>query len=319
MRILISLTLMFSLLTGAFAQQEEQYTQFMHYKLGLNPAYAGSSGGISFAGLVRSQWLGLEGAPETQLVSFSMPAWNQNIGLGANILRQTIGVTSNYSLEAAYSYRIRAPRGFINAGLQTSARMIRTDFSKLRGTQPIEEDPTVPGTIQSRLVPNFGAGLYYYTDNFYMGISVPRLLQNNIDLSDDGGTISREVRHAYLMTGFVVNLGGNTKLQPQTLFKYVKSAPFDADFNLSLIFFDRFVTGVSYRTGGSKERGVGESVSFMFSSQIGSKMMFGLSYDATLSDLRRYTSGTVEGVVRFFFAGKPLPGGDAVDDPLFFF
>ncbi len=301
-----------------FAQQEEQYTQFMHYKLGLNPAYAGSAGdGISFASLVRNQWAGLEGAPQTQLVSFSTIAWGENVGLGANILRQTIGVTSNYSLETAYSYRLPAPRGYLHLGLQASARMIRTDFSKLRGTQPIGQDPALPQTLQSRLVPNFGTGIYYYSDNFYLGISIPRLIQNNIDLSDDGGIISREVRHTYLMSGFIVPLADNIQLQPQALFKYVKGAPFDADINLSLIFMEKFIAGASYRIGGSKENGLGESVSLLFSALVAERMLVGFSYDATLSELRRYSNGSIEAVVRFFFAGKS--SSKSVEDPRFFF
>ena len=318
MRLFISLLALCCTFQGLFAQQEEQFTQFMHYKLGLNPAYAGSAGdGISFAGLVRNQWSGLDGAPQTQLVSFSTIAWGENVGLGANILRQTIGVTSNYSLETAYSYRIPAPRGYLHLGLQASARMIRTDFAKLRGTQPIGQDPALPQTLQSRLVPNFGAGAYYYTDNFYLGISVPRLIQNNIDLSDDGGTISREVRHTYLMGGFIVPLAENIQLQPQALFKYVQGAPFDADVNLSLIFMEKFITGASYRIGGSKENGLGESVSLLFSAMIAERMLLGFSYDATLSELRRYSNGSVEAVLRFFFAGKS--SSKIVEDPRFFF
>jgi type IX secretion system PorP/SprF family membrane protein len=319
MRFLTILLFWCCVLPSLFAQQEEQFTQFMHYKLGLNPAYAGAAGGISFAALTRNQWLGLNGAPQTQLVSFSMPAWGENVGLGANILRQTIGVSSNYSLETAYSYRIPAPRGYLNLGLQASARMIRTDFSKLNGTQPIEQDPVLPTTLQSRLVPNFGAGLYYYTDNFYMGVSVPRLIQNNIDLNDDGGIISREVRHTYLMTGFIVTLSDVIKLQPQALFKYVQGTPFDADINASLIFMDKFITGISYRTGGSKEKGLGESVSLMFSAQVAGRMLAGFSYDASLSELRRYSNGSLEVVLRFFLEGKAASPGTSVDDPRFFF
>jgi len=318
MRLFTSLLALLFTLEGLFAQQEEQFTQFMHYKLGLNPAYAGSAGdGISFASLVRNQWSGLEGAPQTQLVSFSTIAWGENVGLGANILRQTIGVTSNYSLETAYSYRIPAPRGYLHLGLQASARMIRTDFSKLRGTQPIGQDPALPQTLQSRLVPNFGAGAYYHSENFYLGISIPRLIQNNIDFSDDGGTISKEVRHTYLMSGFIVPLADNIKLQPQALFKYVQGTPFDADINLNFIFMDKIVTGASYRSGGSKENGLGESVSLLFSAMVAERMLLGFSYDATLSELRRYSNGSIEAVLRFFFAGKS--SSTNVEDPRFFF
>lgn len=319
LRILGLLLLLCGLSLPLQGQQEERYTQFMHNKLGINPGYAGSSGGISISSLVRNQWLGLDGAPETQLVSFSMPVWNENLGLGANVLRQTIGVTSNYSLETAYSYRIRAPRGYIHLGLQTSMRMIRTDFSRLRGTQPIEQDQAVPVNIQSKLVPNFGAGLYYEADNFYFGLSAPRLLKSNIDLSDDQGVISREVMHLYLMTGFLIRMNDNLSFQPQALFRYVEAAPFDADINLSLLILDRFSAGISYRLGGSRAKGPGESIALLLGAQVSEKLLFGISYDATLSELQRYTDGTVEGVLRFMFAGKSSKGSGNVDSPRYFF
>ncbi len=300
-------------------QQEERYTQFMLNKLSINPGCAGSSEGISISSLVRSQWIGFEGAPETQLVSFSMPLWNDNLGLGANIVRQTIGVSSNYALETAYSYRIRAPRGYVHLGLQASARMIRTDFTRLQGTQPVDIDQAVPANIQSKLVPNFGAGIYYDAENFYFGLSVPRLLQSNIDLSDDEGVIAREVLHLYLMTGFLLRINDNMSLQPQALFRYVKSAPLEADINLNLLLMEKFSAGVSYRPGGARSGSLGESLAFLVGLQLSEKLLFGISYDVTLSELKSYTDGTVEGVLRFMFAGKSSGGGKDVDSPRYFF
>ena len=297
------------------AQQEERYSQFMLNKLGINPAYAGAQGGVTVSSLVRSQWLGLEGAPETQLLSFSVPVWNQNIGLGANLARQTIGVSSNYSVETSYSYRLRAPRGYLHIGLQTSLRMLRTDFSRLKGTQPISQDQAVPSNIQSKLVPNFGVGLYYDAENFYIGLSTPRLLKSNIDLSDDQGPISREVQHLYFMTGFVIPMGENASLQPNILFRYVKSAPVEADINLTLIFLDQFSVGASYRPGGARDKGLGESISLLTSVQLSDKILFGIAYDMTLTELRNYTDGTVEGVLRFTMSGKSSNSGRSVDSP----
>ncbi|MEL7120919.1 MAG: type IX secretion system membrane protein PorP/SprF, partial [Bacteroidota bacterium] len=74
------------------AQQDAQFTQFMVYKLGYNPAYAGLDRAPTFTGLVRNQWLGFEGAPQSQLLSFNMPfGSSQRIGLGFTARRHTIG------------------------------------------------------------------------------------------------------------------------------------------------------------------------------------------------------------------------------------
>lgn len=309
-------------MTGAislWAQQETQYTQFMHYKLGLNPAYAGSSGSIELAGLVRNQWMGIEGSPQTQLLSFSLPLVNQRIGLGANILRKTIGVTNEYALETAYAYRIPVPRGYLGLGIQGSVRMLRIDYSQLQGTQPISQDGAVPVDMQSKLVPNFGAGLYYSGQTFYFGVSVPRLLNSNIDLADGDGTISRDVSHLYIMGGVELKAGEGLTLEPQLLLKLVSGAPLDLDINVMGHFESRFHTGLSYRLGGSAGTGFGESAALLIGADLTPNMQLGLAYDMTLSELRDFSSGSVEVMLRYLLQRKPASGEDTeTDSPRFF-
>lgn len=298
------------------AQQEEHFTQFMHFKLGYNPAYAGSNDAPALTLLSRNQWIGIEGAPQTQALSFNMPFANKKVGLGVNLLRQTIGIANNFSSDVVYAYRMRVARGYLAIGTQASVRLIRMDFSKVQGTQPIDTDSAVPVGMQSKWVPNFGAGLYYQTNNFFFGLSVPRLLQNNIDLADDEGVISREVRHFYLMAGAVIPLGEEVNLQPQMVFKYVNGAPFDADINVNVVFSNRLTTGVSYRLGGSGENSPGESASLILATQISDVAQFGLSYDLGLSALRNYNTGTIEAFLRFYFGGKS--SGGEFESPRFF-
>ena len=311
------ITIISLLLVGSvLAQQEEQYTHFMYNKLGFNPGFAGSDDGPCLTALARNQWIGLEGAPQTQLISFNTPLLNQRVGVGINILRQTIGVSENYTLDGAYAYRIQLGRGFMAMGLQASVRLLRVNFNELEGTQPIAADSAIPTGLQSKYVPNFGAGLYYQAQRFYLGFSVPRLLENNIDLADSGDVISRETRHAFFMGGLIIPLGEKVELQPQILLKYVAGAPFDGDVNLSFIFADRFRAGVSYRLGGPRESGVGEALSLLLGVQISDTLLFGLAYDATLTELRKYNSGTLEGVLRYCIGGRS--DSDDYVNPRFF-
>lgn len=302
-----------------FAQQEEQFTQFMHYKMGLNPGYAGSGGGIEVAGLVRNQWMGIEGSPQTQLLSFSTPMANNRVGLGANIIRNTIGVTSQYTIETSYAYRIPVPRGFLGIGVQASARVLRVDFAELSGTQPVELDEAVPANVQSKLVPNFGAGLYYSGENFYLGFSVPRMLTSNIDLSDGDGTISREVRHFYLMGGTSIPVSDGIALEPNVLVKWLVGAPLDMDINVTAVAANVFRFGVSYRLGGSTAEGIGESASFLVGAKIADQIDLGLAYDLTLSQLRDFNTGSFEVVARYFLQREARDDEEKkVDTPRFF-
>jgi len=301
-----------------FAQQEDQFTQFMHYKLGFNPAYAGSTGGTRITALARQQWIGIEGAPQSQLITFNMAALDsKRLGVGGSLVRHTIGVTDRYTLEGDYAYRFELGNGYMGMGLSASIRMIRINFDEVRATQPKETDSAIPIGYQSRYVPNFGAGIFYNTEDFYFGFSAPRLLQNSIDLADTGETLTKEAVHFYGMTGFVIPLkGDDIKMQPHLLLKYVAGAPFDADVNVSVTFMNKFTGGISYRIGGNKSNAFGESASAMFSAQVSKNILFGLAYDYTLSDLRDYNSGSAEIFVHYIIGGEEE--GEIFENPRFF-
>jgi len=308
--------LFFFLPALAFSQQEAHTTQFMYNKLGYNPGFAGTQEAPCVSAIYRNQWLGIEGAPQLQILSFNMPLLNQRVGVGANVVRQSIGVTELITFDGIYSYRIRLGRGYLGLGLQGSIRSLNIDFrdSRLRGTQPLDIDPAVPDINQSRFLFNFGAGAYYQGKNFYVGLSTPRLLPSNIDFAETEQQVSREVQHVYLMGGFSIDAGENVRFQPQTLIKFVPNAPIDADVNFSAIFSERYIAGVTYRMGGSSP-GIGESVDILLAAQISKTILLGLSYDITLSELRDYNTGSMEVLLRFCF-GKSE--GEDIVNPRFF-
>ena len=294
-------TCFFSLSWG---QQEDQYTQFMHYKMGLNPAYAGSNDGACISLLGRQQWIGFEGAPQSQLITFNMPLLNQRVGIGASIIRSAIGITEKYTAELVYAYRIRMGRGHLCMGLQGSVRLMQINFSDADPIQGGGVDQAIPPDLRSKYVPNFGAGIYYSGSSFFVGFSAPRLLENNIDLADSEDIISREVPHFYFMGGAIFPLGDNLEMQPQMLMKYVKGAPFDADVNINFIISDKFILGTSYRLGGSRATGVGEAISGLIGFEINNSLLFSISYDYTLSELQAYNNGSAEAVIRYCIGGK---------------
>lgn len=299
------------------AQQEQQYTQFMYNKLAINPGYAGSKDATCLTGVIRSQWLGLEGAPQTQMVSFNMPLLNKRVGVGLNLVRHSISIYKRFTGEATYSYRIRLGRGTLGIGVQGSIRGISADYGddRLASAQPLALDNSIPSTVQNKMVGNFGAGAYFNTPKYYVGFSAPRLLRNNIDFNDLGGVLAQEIPHLAIMGGILFDLNENLDIQPQLLIKYVDSAPLDADLNVSFIFKKLYMGGITYRTGGSSLSGAGESIDVMLGAHIIRDLFFGASYDITLSDLKNYSSGSVEGVLRYCFG---TPEGEEIINPRFF-
>lgn len=316
-RFYIFLSLLLLPLTQLMAQQEGQNTLFMYYRQGYNPGVAGTREVPCITAIYRNQWLGIEGAPTLQVLSFSIPALNQRVGIGGNLVRQTVGITQRITLDAIYAYRLRLGRGYLSMGLQGSIRRFSNDYTdpRLVATQGLDIDPSIPNLNQNKFLFNFGAGLFYQGEFFYLGLSAPRLLQNNIDFADSDIIVSREIQHFYFMGGGSIPLGENFDLQPQVLLKYVDNAPFDGDFNLSLRMLEKYIAGVTYRMGGSSAEGFGESIDVLLAAQLSSNFLLGVSYDITLSDLRDYNTGSFEVLLRYCF-GKSE--GEEYVNPRFF-
>lgn len=299
------------------AQQQPHNTQFMYYKLGYNPAFAGSQEAPCVSCIVREQWLGLKGAPSTQAITFNMPLMNERIGVGANIMRHSIGITTMYDVDAAYAYRIRLGRGMLGIGVQGSIRSLTNDFNETVATQSKPDDTTIPGNNENKFSFNFGAGLYFTSNRFYLGASAPRLLENSIDFNSNDNVVSREVQHIYLMSGYTATVNDDLKIRPQALFKYAENAPVDADINVNFLIQDKFLAGLTYRLGGNKiEDRIGESLDLIFGINITESLTFGFSYDFTLSDLRDYSSGSIEASVHYCF-GR-LSANSEFENPRFF-
>ncbi|EAY28129.1 PorP/SprF family type IX secretion system membrane protein [Microscilla marina] len=229
------------------AQQDVQFTQYMFNGLAINPAYAGSRDVFSVTGLFRKQWTGIEGAPVTQTLSGHLPLIKDRIGLGLTLVNDKIGITNNFSMIGSYAFRIRFNTGVLAMGIQAAITQFRANFTDVRfSVDPTSTDPAFDQNINKTL-PNFGTGLYYYTDRFYAGLSVPQLI--NWDLADGNISNARQSRHVFITAGYVFDVSPTVKIRPSLLAKYVSGAPFSIDINANVWLFDRFAVGGSYRIG----------------------------------------------------------------------
>lgn len=318
-KVVLALYLMISATFLAQAQQDQQFTQFMYNKLYYNPAYAGSNNAACGTILHRSQWTGFEGAPNAQLISYNMPLMNGRVGAGGNIFRQSIGIEQRISLDAAYAYRLPLAKGNLALGLQGSIRHRGINFSdsRLVGTTPLSQDAAIDVGYQAKFLANVGAGAYYNSEKFYVGISVPRIIRNNLSFSEaqNSNIANREVVHSYVMGGFIFALNSNIKIQPQTLIKIAPNAPVDGEANLNVIYQDKYTAGISYRAGGSTKVGIGESIDLLIAIQASEKIMLGFSYDYSLSELRNFNSGSFELGMRYCFKKSE---GEQFVNPRFF-
>lgn len=311
----LSILLFATTATVATAQQEQQYTQFMFNKMAWNPGFAGSYESPTLTAVYRGQWMGLEGAPQTQVVSYNQPLLGNRVGIGGNIAHRTIGINRTLSVDAAYSYRVALRQGTLGIGIQASIRNFRQNWldPRLKGSQDVGSDQAIPGETTSKTVPNFGLGLFYHAEKYFWGVSVPRLVGSNLDFAEQGSVLSREVQHLFVSGGWIFKPSEGIEVVPQILVKYAKAAPLDVDLNCNIFFQQKFLTGLSYRTGAGSSA-LGESLDMLFGLQANRKWYFGLSYDIGLTRLRKFNAGSVEALMRFYL--NPPDVGD-FDPPTF--
>jgi type IX secretion system PorP/SprF family membrane protein len=312
-----TLVLVLAALLPLQAQQEALISQFMFNRLYFNPGYAGSSGTPVATGLYRKQWIGLEGSPDLQLISFTMPLAQQRVGLGMNLTRQSIGITRQLTAEMSYAYRVPLGRGYLGAGLSGSVRYFAEDYldPRVKGTQDVGLDQAIPGALQSRYIPNFGAGLYYQAQDWYAGIGLPRMIESDIDFGEGTNPSARERRHFYAMGGYRAQLSPQLALHPQVLLRYVDGVPFDADIHMGLEVHDQFHAGVTYRLGGHLDRGTGESIDLILGFRLQKQLMLSVAYDITLSRIRSHQNGTFEVMLQYAIGRNKVA---TIDNPRFF-
>ncbi|MFN0037316.1 MAG: type IX secretion system membrane protein PorP/SprF [Saprospiraceae bacterium] len=297
----LSLSLL-ALALCASAQQEQMFTQFVFNKQAYNPGYVGSFVSPTLTAIYRNQWMGLDGAPKAMALSYTQPLLNNRVGIGGTIMRQSIGINTNLTFDIAYAYRIQLKRGTLAVGLQASMRNIRQNWADQRIIAIDKNDPSIPTDPKSKFVPNFGAGVYYnsYTDSWYAGIALPRIVSNSIDFSEFGNVLSREVQHINAMGGMKFDATDDFEVTPQVLLRYAIGAPFDAEMNVSALLYKKFYGGLTYRLGGDTNF-AGESIDAALGYQAIDQLFICLSYDIGLTRLRNHHSGSVEATVRWWF------------------
>lgn len=298
------------------AQQDAHYTQFMFNKLSINPGYVVAQDYACASCLHRSQWSGFEGAPTSQSFNLRVPFPKSNVGVGLSINRDVIGPSKSITTNLIYGYRIKFKDGNLGVGLQGSIKNYQVDFSNSNASR--EGDSAIGMDMSSQTFVNVGAGLYYYTPKYYIGISVPHIIKNDISLISsqlaNNSDFTKETLHSFLMTSVIFDISPQVKIKPALLLKYAKNAPFDMDINANLIFFDRFWAGMTYRIGGFQNNGLGESIDLILQYQINNHLRLGAAYDFALSDVRKYSSGTYEILLDYCLA----PRNKLLTNPRFF-
>lgn len=282
---------LFSLAFTVNAQQDAQYSLYQFNGLIINPGYAGSKEITSTTALYRHQWAGFEGAPRTMSIS-AHGLVREKYGLGIYLENDQIGVNNRTNIFASYAYRFMLSNGgIISAGVQAGLMSYNADFSSL----DTDEVDVVFAQDINKLQPNFGLGVHYYTDNYYVGLSAPHLLETKFN--DNNSVESFLNRHYLLTAGVLIPLNYNIILRPSFLMKTVPShAPVTMDVTLAAIFHDQFWVGLSHRFK--------DSFDLALQYELTSGIRFGYSYDFPISEINKVSSGSHELMLGYDFSKK---------------
>jgi type IX secretion system PorP/SprF family membrane protein len=277
----------------SYSQQDSQFTQYMYNTISINPAYAGSRESMNVFALHRTQWVGLEGAPTTNNVSINTPIKGSSVGLGVSILNDKIGPSDENNIAVDFSYHFQTSKRYKLAfGLKASANLLNVDFNKLTY---LTKDNSFDTNIDNKFSPNIGAGVYLYSNDTYVGLSVPSLLETqHFDKYAGNGAssyVARERMHYFFTAGHVFNLSGEVKFKPSLLTKVVQGAPLQVDLSANFLMNDKFVAGLAYRWSAA--------VSALVGFQANSSWFIGYGYDMETTKLAHYNSGSHEIFLRY--------------------
>ena len=275
-------------------QNDPMFTQYMFNEMYINPAYAGSRENVSVTGLMREQWVGLDGAPSTQTLSAHAPILGKKVGIGLTFLNETIGVSKRTGFNLNGAYRIPMDRNTLSFGLQLGMNSISENLLDLG----LASDNQFQLNTGKQLAPNFGFGTYYLAPKWYVGLSIPRMIQNRLDVTSGTGNVQNKLNvqdwHYFLTAGSIHSLATDVKLKPAIMLKAVNGAPMELDLSCNVLLRDFIWGGLAYRTG--------DALSFLAGAQLTKQLRLGYSYDFSTSELKDFNSGSHELMLGYDFS-----------------
>jgi type IX secretion system PorP/SprF family membrane protein len=270
------------------AQQEMRFTEYMFNLYQVNAAYAGSRETLSLAGIVRSQWTGLEGAPQMQSLTMNTPILTKNIGIGVMFRNESAGASSQTQFMGSFAYRFRLAKGKLSFGLSAGLLNNRFNWSKAEFKDP--SDQVQSSGVENTYTPTFDFAGYFYTNTFYLGFQIENLNQSQINILVDGE--SKNYIHSTFIIGKAFVLSKKVVFKPSALFRTTQAAQ-QLEVNASFLFNETLWAGITFRSD--------NELSLILEYNINQKLRFGYSFDYALDPVQSNSAGSHE-----FFVGYDI-------------
>lgn len=282
----------------AKSQQLPQYSQYILNDYVINPATAGVDNYFEAKTNYRSQWVGINEAPRTYILSVNGPLEHEKMGIGGYLFVDRTGPTQRTGFDLSYSYHVML-NDEINLSFSINAGILQYTVAGSEIRLENENDPSLLDNKMSKTMPDAGASFYLYHEDFFFGASAPQLLQNKIDFGDESVKMSgRLVNHYYLIGGYRYDINEQFELEPSFLMRFVKPVPMHYELSLRTIYDKMAWLGVSYRRN--------TAIALLAGYSFNESLTFGYSYDFIQTSINQYSSGTHEIMLSFRIANKSI-------------
>ena len=282
----VMIVIFLSTLNTVLAQQEAQFTQYMDNMLYYNPAYAGSRDMMNFTAMHRQQWAGYKGAPMSTTFAMHTPLRYESLGVGLSLLNDKVGPLNATWVNAdlSYSIRFKNNKARLSFGVKGGINVLNGDLAALVKQNNADNDLNY--RYQSQVKPNIGAGIYYHSKHWFVGVAVPKIIDNSNDANSVANIEYVAQRHYYLTVGGYIQANRMLKLRPSAMLKVTENAPIALDLNWSFIFYDKLWLGANYR--------LKESAGIFVQYQISNQFKVGYAFEFSTTQIRRANAGTHE-------------------------
>ena len=303
MKIMKKITILILIVSTAFvanAQQLPQFTQYMINDYVFNPAIAGTESSYQMKTNIRNQWVGVTDAPRTTVLSIYGKYRESNVGLGGVVFNDQVGPTSRTGLSLSYAYHFSLTDNMkMSLAVSGGFTQMKIDPSLLNVFDL--DDPIMNGGVLESSVPDATFAFYLYSKDWYVGASIPQLLNSNLGFFDDKYIDAYNIdpdgsleRHYFAMAGYKWKVNYDYVVEPSVLLKSVTPAPIVVDIGLKVTYQNKLWMGTNYRTNGD--------IGLLLGYSIGDRYLIGYSYDMITSGLGDYTSGSHEFMLGIRFA-----------------
>jgi len=273
----------------SLAQDSPVFSNFYRNPFLFNPAYAGFIDQQSVSINHRRQWLGIEGAPVSTIVSFHGPV-NQKISVGANLINDTRGPLSTNTALLTFGYGLlfssAEPGHRLNFGLSLGGGTNSIDFNDF--SDALLVDPVVLGALDNTSFLDGAFGMHYQNGVFNLGVSLPSIFERQIAGQEGGFSqpVFQPSERYIVNASAAIIVADGWEVEPHALLRGYAEAPMQVEV-MAVVHYNSMV-----RLGGSFRSGYGPVV--VLGASLPAGLDFNYAYEPASNQVNNPVQGTHE-------------------------